>query len=173
VTRRAAWICATVIAVAFVGATVRLFVWPSTSAPRRTDAIVVFGARSPERLPDALRLANDGLAPVLVLMSPSEERSVCRDRPSFDVICRIPEPFTTRGEARSLGRLASERGWESVLLVTSTYHLTRARLLLERCFDGRVYGFASGMSDGFERNVERIAHEWGGLVAALTASRDC
>lgn len=161
------------MAVAFVGATVRLFVWPSASVPRRTDAIVVFGARSPERLPDALRLANEGLAPVLVLMSPPDDRSICRDVASLEVICRIPEPFTTRGEARVVGRLASQRGWESVLLVTSTYHLTRSRLLLERCFEGKVHGLASGRSDGIERNIERLGHEWGALVAALTISRGC
>ena len=30
------------------------------------------------------------------------------------------------------------KGWGSVVVVTSTYHVTRARLLFDRCVDARV-----------------------------------
>jgi uncharacterized SAM-binding protein YcdF (DUF218 family) len=170
---RTAGICAAVSVAVFAAATARLFVWPGTSALARVDAVVVFGARNSERLPEGLRLVREGVAPVLVVMTPPEDRSICRQGPMFEVICRVPEPFTTRGEARAVSELAGERGWSSVLLVTSTHHLTRARLLLDRCFDGSVRGVATNPRDGFMRRLERIAHEWAALIDAVTFSREC
>jgi uncharacterized SAM-binding protein YcdF (DUF218 family) len=166
-------ICVAVFLTVLAAATARLFVWPGDSPVSPVDAVVVFGARNSERLPEGLRLVQDGVAPALVVMTPPEDRSICRRTPTFEVICRVPEPFTTRGEARAVGNLARQRGWSSVLLVTSTHHLTRARLLLERCFDGSVHAVATNPRDGFMRRVERIAHEWGALVDAVTFSRGC
>jgi uncharacterized SAM-binding protein YcdF (DUF218 family) len=172
--RRGVWILAGALVLAFVVGTAKFFFWPSTSEPRRVDAIVVFGARSrPERLPEGLRLANQRVAPVLVLSAPPEDRSICRGMDRLEVICFRPEPFSTRGEARRIGELAADRGWKSILLVTSTYHLTRARMLLRRCLDGSVEGIAADPRDGVERTIEQIAHEWAGLVHALTVARDC
>ena len=37
-----------------------------------------------------------------------------------------------------MGALAEKEGWKSVVLVTSTYHATRAGMLLRRCHDGDV-----------------------------------
>lgn len=159
---------------AFALATVKLFLSPSTSDARHADAVVVFGARSrPERLPAALEMMQEGAAPVLVLSSPPEDPRVCRDRPRYEVICRTPDPFSTRGEARVVGELADERRWRSVILVTSTYHLTRARLLLGRCFDGEIHGIAADPSDGAEGSLESITHEWLGMLAAMTFARGC
>ncbi len=170
---RTAGICTAVFIAAFAAVTARLFVWPSTSAPARVDAVVVFGARNSERLPEGLRLVNEGIAPVLVVMTPPEDRSICQQVPLYEVICIKPEPFTTRGEAQAVGELAGERGWSSILLVTSTHHVTRARLLLDRCFEGSVRSAATKPRDEFMRRVERIAHEWAALVDAVTLSREC
>jgi hypothetical protein len=46
----------------FLVVTAILFVWPSTNAPRRSDAIVVLGGSVP-RLPRDLALAREGSAP--------------------------------------------------------------------------------------------------------------
>ena len=46
------------------------------------------------------------------------------------VVCG--EPSTTRGEARAVARLASERDWRRILVVTSSYHIPRARLIFLR-----------------------------------------
>lgn len=172
-TIRAVGIGSAVVVAALSAATARLFFWPSTSAPTPVDAVVVFGARNSERLPEGLRLVSEGIAPVLVVMTPPEDRSACRQRPRFEVICRQPEPFTTRGEAQIVAELAEERGWSSVLLVTSVYHVTRAKLLLERCFDGRVDVVATEPRDDFMRRVDKIAHEWAALAGAVTLSRKC
>ena len=155
-----------------VAATVRLFVWPATSPPTRADVVVVFGARNSERLPEAIRLLEAGFASVLVVMTPPEDRAICRDRVR-DVICLEPNPFTTRGEARAFAALAAERRWRSALLVTSRHHVTRARLLLERCFDGVVHVTPTDPRQGFGRRLERIGHEWAALIDALAFARGC
>ncbi len=67
--------------------------------------------------------------------------------------------------------LAEKRGWRSLALVTSTYHVTRARLLLDRCFEGRVDVVDAKPSDRLP--VRSIVHEWGGLAYALSVARGC
>src|SRR5438105_3258221 len=52
------------------------------------------------------------------------------------VVCFTAVPFSTQGEARTVRRLARERGWRSVVVVTSTFHVTRAHMLFRRCYRG-------------------------------------
>ena len=70
------------------------------------------------------------------------------------MVCFHPDPYSTRGEAEAFARLAAKRGWRSVIVVSSRYHLVRARMLFERCYDGRV---ATASSNG---------SLWGRIVAA-------
>jgi uncharacterized SAM-binding protein YcdF (DUF218 family) len=44
--------------------------------------------------------------------------------------------FGTRNEARALFALARERGWASILAISSEFHLRRVALVLERSFQG-------------------------------------
>lgn len=160
-----------------VGASCALFVWPSTDPPRSADALVVLGpGRRGERLEEARSLLGRGIAPVVVVFRsrrpghwPLEDR-LCARRGS---ICLRARPFTTRGEARIVGRLAAEHGWKRLLLVTSTYHVTRARLLYERCVDGKIDVVAANAAAGFRERSRLIAHEWGGLLDATLFSRSC
>jgi uncharacterized SAM-binding protein YcdF (DUF218 family) len=56
-----------------------------------------------------------------------------------------PDPYTTRGEARAVARLADEHGWRSVVVVTSRYHVPRARMIFNRAWNGdlRMMGVPS------------------------------
>jgi uncharacterized SAM-binding protein YcdF (DUF218 family) len=121
-----------------------LFVWPPHGTESRADAAVVLaGGRGP-RLSEGLALVRKGIAPVLVVSdgwSPtwSEANRLCAGRRApVPVVCFHPEPYSTRGEAEAFARLAAKRGWRSVVVVSSRYHLVRARMLFERCYDGRV-----------------------------------
>jgi uncharacterized SAM-binding protein YcdF (DUF218 family) len=155
-----------------VAATARLFVWPETTHTSNVDAVVVFGAAVDERLAKGLQLVDGGLAPVLVLSAP-DGTEFCTHRPNVRVICFEPDPFTTRGEARAVGRLARARAWKRVALVTSTYHATRARLLLDRCYAGEIDVVAAEPREGFRTRIAKILHEWGGLAYAVAAARGC
>src|SRR5205823_9134993 len=130
---------------AWVVACLILFVWPpaESSAPAHADAVVVLSG-SKQRLPPALALIRRGVAPVLALSTvqrtkhwPQAER-LCADHryAGARVLCFTAVPFSTRGEARTVVRLARGRGWSSVVVVTSTFHVTRAHMLFRRCFRG-------------------------------------
>jgi uncharacterized SAM-binding protein YcdF (DUF218 family) len=110
------------------------------AVPEHADAIVVF-AGDHGRVQTAWVIAERGHAPVLVLSRGAHDPYValmCGRNEPFQVICTDPSPANTRGEARAFGELAAERGWRSLIAVTGTYHLERARLYLDRCFDGDV-----------------------------------
>ena len=83
----------------------------------------------------------------------------------------MPVPFSTRGEARAIGRLARARGWNRVVVVTSTFHVTRTRLLFHRCYGGRLW--VVGAAAPWWRLPEEWASESGKLIVQLTAERGC
>ena len=63
--------------------------------------------------------------------------------PGVKLICFAPDPGTTRGEAETLGRLAKQFRWTSVVLVATSFQDTRARMLVRRCFAGSTYVVAA------------------------------
>lgn len=147
------------------------------------DAVVVFAGAS-ERLPAALALMVAAKAEVLVIPNGTrdgwpEANRLCAEggvdgngRP-FEVLCPIPDPVTTRGEARAIGAIAVDRGWRSVVAVTSSYHIARAELLLERCFAGRIQ--AVGVTREMPRSARWRAarHEVAGHLAHRLVFRGC
>lgn len=121
---------------------VPLFVTYDDDRVGRADAVVVLSG-SRYRLPRALELMARGVAPVLVVsdghrLRPVGQRTVCSSPLPYEVLCPLPDPYSTRGEAQLVARLAQERGWRSLVVVTSRFHLFRTRLLFERCFDGEL-----------------------------------
>lgn len=165
------------IVLAFLGLSAWLFLFPAQDSPRRADAVVVLaGARKP-RLAKGLELVRKGVAPVLVISDGRdpfwpEANRLCRNGgATFRVVCFRPDPYNTRGEAEAIGRLARRRGWRSVVVVTSTFHVTRARMLFERCVDGDVD--AVGASYAKKRLPKYVLSEWVKLTYAVTLGRDC
>jgi uncharacterized SAM-binding protein YcdF (DUF218 family) len=168
-----------VAAAALAGLTYRLFVFPATDAPGRADAVVVFAGGDGERQAEGLRLVRQGVAPVLVISDGGEPDAprarLCRQPPAgVRVYCFTPDPATTRGEARRFAELAGREGWRSLVLVTSTYHVLRAGLLLERCYDGRVRRVGTPLrNDHSWETGKQLAGEWLALGAVLTLQRSC
>ena len=97
--RRIIFLAIAALVALFLVLTAVLFVWPATNAPRRSDAIVVLGGSGP-RIPKGLALARAGYAPYLVISDPGNEP--CHWAvPNVKVICFVPDPSTTQGEARA------------------------------------------------------------------------
>jgi uncharacterized SAM-binding protein YcdF (DUF218 family) len=165
---------------AWLAACLILFVWPpaESSAPAHADVVVVLSGNK-RRLPPALALIRRGVAPVLALSTvqrtphwPQAEH-LCATR-RYDrarVLCFAAVPFSTTGEARTLARLASEHGWQSVVVVTSTFHITRAHLLFRRCYKGRLA--MVGSPSTWWKLPEEWLSETAKLVVQLTVSRAC
>ncbi len=78
----------------------------------------------------------------------------------YEVHCPPPDPDTTRGEARMIGALAKEKGWTRVIVVTSSYQLSRAGLLLGQCFDGELLSVPAQPQLSAFAWARRVGHEW-------------
>lgn len=168
------------LAALIVLATARLFVWPGSASPDEADAVVLFGGGRGERLDAALELMERGVAPVLVISNGNQPgwgdaNRLCRGgaEAEFEVLCPTPEPDTTRGEARTTARLAERRGWERLVLVTSTYHARRAGELLRRCHDGDVEVVAARPKQSALRTWHLAFTEWGAYGRAVFVDRAC
>jgi uncharacterized SAM-binding protein YcdF (DUF218 family) len=176
--RRIAAIAALVLLAALFAATARWIVWPDTDGPGEADAIVAL-AGAPERLPAALELMREGKAPLLLVSLGSgpgnkERYDVCGGEHDFEVVCFVPDPDRTQGEAEEATRIAEERGLKSLLVVTSRYHAVRAGITFRRCFDGevRVDGVRPDTPGGLP-GLGNLIHEWGAYVYAFTLARSC
>ncbi len=136
------WSAALVTTVAVVGALWPVYVRPQVDAPAEADAIVVLGGAHDGREELGLRLAAEGWAPQVVFSAPYTDSAmmnrICHGGYSFRVSCFRPEPGTTIGEGRELARRAAAEGWRRVIVVTFTPHVSRARYILGRCWDGAI-----------------------------------
>lgn len=90
-------------------------------------------------------------------------RDVCRD-PALNVLCVHPDPLTTQGEAQNLGRIAREQGWRSVTVLSQRSHMTRARVLMERCFDGEVRMVPRDVQSGAVTWIRVMVYESAAMV---------
>jgi uncharacterized SAM-binding protein YcdF (DUF218 family) len=140
--------------------------------------VVIFAGGRGERLVTAQRLMASRLAPNLVIPNgtapewPAGNRA-CSEELPYEVHCPRPEPDTTLGEARMIAALAKDKGWSRVIAVTSSYQLSRARLLLGRCFDGEVLGVRAQPELSALAWAQRIGHEWLAWSQAMTVKRGC
>lgn len=151
--------------------------FPGTSLPARADAVVLLAGDPTTRLPVALRLARQGPG-VLAISADGRDpvnassRTLCGRSGDLTVYCFWPHPADTRGEARAIGRLAAQHGWNRITVVTSNYHVARAALLIRRCTDAQVSMAAARPSLSIAQWCVVVAHEIGGLGLA-TAKRSC
>jgi len=153
-----------------------LFGFPSEHAPAHADAVVVLAGGKKERLRRGLELMRRDRARVLVISDgwdPTwpEANRLCAGRASFRVLCFRASPYSTRGEAQGVDRLARQLGWNAVVVVTSTYHLTRARLLFDRCLEAKVDGV--GVDYPVAQIPTALLSETAKLSYALAVGRSC
>jgi len=156
-----------------------LFVWPHDDDPKPADAVVVLSGDRKYRLDKGLELMRRDLSDTLVISdgaAPGWTRAnrLCADgrAEGFRVVCFTPDPYSTQGEAQGVARLARERGWASVAVVTSSFHVFRARRLFERCLpddDVEVVGARYKL----RYLPSALFWETGKLAYALTVDRDC
>lgn len=162
-----------------LGVSVARVAQPSTVEVDEADAVVVHASEA-ARLNVGLALVRAGVAPVLVVSDAAGEdygrrpgfmEAFCGREERFEVVCPVPEPVSTVGEARAFGRLADERGWERVAVVTSRGHLARARLAVSQCTDAEVLPVAADPEA--TPGVRKVRDEWLATVATATLWRAC
>ena len=165
-------IVAIVLIMVFSVATARMLLWPAQGMPARVSAIVMLAGPG-DRLPLALRLAQERRAPMLVVSRGWRGYGgpCARATPGVTVICFEPDPGDTRGEAEFVGQLAHRYHWRSVVLVSLREQDTRARIRVQRCFGGQVYVMT--VPPPWYDWPYQIAYEWGALFKALVLQRAC
>jgi uncharacterized SAM-binding protein YcdF (DUF218 family) len=155
--------------VAFVVGSLYLFVFVPSAKPTHADAIVVLSSDKP-RYDAGLRLYRQHVARTLVLSLPAFEGPGGGTCPGF-ALCFRAKPYSTRGEAQTVARLARAHGWGTIVVVTSRYHVRRARMLFRRCVDARLQ-FVSAPA-GISAYFINIPLEWAKFVVQLTTRRTC
>jgi len=165
----------------FSVATYKLFVDPHIDPVRHSDAVVVI-AGGPLRLKKGIELVQRGIAPLLIVSHPhgiwaykEEAPHLCDNRGkrrSFKVICFHPSPESTQGEARAVRRIAAARHLRSVIVVTSGFHVSRARIEMRRCYHGRLAVIGTPLNAPWKEPFY-VALEWPKLIYAETLNRGC
>ncbi len=153
----------------------------------KADALLILGDDNfyADRATRGAQLFREGRAPVIVAsgkrLRPNAgiaelmehdlvERGVPRDK-----IQRFAHDADgTLEEARVLARLARERKWHSVIVVTSNFHTRRARYIFQRVFpQGMEVRIASARDGDFDpehwwekrKSIKELTQEFAGMVA--------
>jgi len=94
-----------------------------------------------------------------------------------DKILRYPhDAENTREEAEVLAKLAQQKNWKRVIIVTSNYHTRRTRYIFRRIFPGSIAVSVAGARDGdfdaehwFEKrkSIKQFMGEVGGMLVAM------
>jgi hypothetical protein len=151
-----------------------LFLGDDDSLPRGADAVIAL-AGSDETLPEAQTLVGGGIAPVLVVSAQrngrdAERAAVCRKK-AEDVVCVYGGPITTSGEVQAISRLAEQRGWDTLILVSADYERFRLQRAFQRCGDFRIA--THGVDEPWWSTAIGIPLEWVKLAVSETVRRNC
>ncbi len=155
----------------------------------KADALIVLGDDNfyADRATRGVQLFREGKAPVIVAsgrrLRPNAgmaeliehdliERGVPRDK----VVRFTHDGDSTLEEAEALTRLAKERKWRSVIVVTSNYHTRRSRYIFRRVFpQGMEVRVASARDGDFDpehwwekrKSIKELTREFTGMVVTL------
>lgn len=154
---------------------------PQVDSPDRVDTIVVVAGANDDRYVYARHLAEEGVADHILVSRPASSTGVyadvlndycastpvlARDGRSVDIECFAPDIDTTEGETSAATRIARERGWDSILVVTYWGHVSRVRIYFEQCFGGDVYVTDTPRPTQISRRYA-LLHETGGYVKSF------
>lgn len=181
--------------IALAGAVLLLAVWLAvcsvfllnpevTEDPQPADAVFVLGPSDQPRVDYARELMAQGLAPTVVYATPqgdfgagsaatTEEigKPQCDTGQDYEVICFEPDPSTTQGEAMKMRELAAERGWDDIIIITMRPHVSRAQLIVDRCYDGAAQWSPIDYVDSYWQHpwmtFKAFVYQSGGYLKAL------
>lgn len=171
--RRVRWVLAGVsgAVMLWLVVAIQLFANVDPLSVHRTDAVIMLGGASSERLPVAQKLQAELAAPVLVLshtdtLGNAAADDICNAAmfPRPELVCFRPSGMDTRSEAGIIADLAVANGWKSVTVVTSSYHVSRAGRLIGQCTTAEVQMVASHPVLSPGQWLRRFVIETGGLI---------
>jgi uncharacterized SAM-binding protein YcdF (DUF218 family) len=154
---------------------VKVYVYPDQEVPDRADAIIVLGGFGTKPIHKGFALATEGVADTVVVSDPYDpnttiSRDACAETHDFEVLCFRPNPNTTQGEARQIRVLMEERGWDTVVVVTARYHVSRARVIVGRCVPTGVSMVAATTPTGLDDWAYNFFYQTAGFVKLVFTS---
>jgi uncharacterized SAM-binding protein YcdF (DUF218 family) len=155
----------------------------------KADVLIVLGDDNfyADRATRAVQLFREGKAPVIVAsgrrLRPSagiaeliEHDLVERGVPKDKVLRFTHDGDSTLEEAEALVRLAKEKKWRKVIVVTSNYHTRRARYIFRRVFpQGTEVSVASARDGDFDpehwwekrKSIKELTREFAGMLETV------
>ena len=163
--------------------------WIVEDADSKADALIVLSDDNfyADRATRAAELFREGKAPVVVasgrrlrplagIAELMEHDLVERGVPKDKIVRLAHDADNTREEAEALTKLAIQRKWHSVIVVTSNYHTRRARYVFHRVFpQGLEVRVASAHDGDFDpqhwwekrKSIKRLIREFAGMAVAI------
>ncbi len=136
------------ITIGLLAVTARTVIFPREDPAAQSDAIIVLGGlNSAVVVARAVELAKSGYSSHVLISDafggdtrPTHlcQRTVPVPGTAISVECFNPQPATTGGEAEAIAHFAARRGWTSVIVVTASYHVSRARVQVSQCYTGHL-----------------------------------
>ena len=151
-------------------ATARLVQKPHLDPVVRSDAVVVLGEPDAAAMRRAHELLKQGVSSRLVLIIPYGAPPDCAHPPTgVTVTCVVPDPSTTQGDARAIGRLAREHHLGRIVVITWPTHISRSRMLIQRCYAGKLVmtGYRHALSSRTAQLHEQLYQSVAYLKASL------
>jgi uncharacterized SAM-binding protein YcdF (DUF218 family) len=163
--------------------------WIIEDPAGKADALIVLSDDNfyADRATRAAELLRQGKAPLIVAsgrrLRPNagiaelmEHDLVERGVPKDKILRLAHDADSTREEAEVVARLAEERKWHSVIVVTSNYHTRRARYIFRRVFPQDIeVGVASARDGDFDpqhwwekrKSLKELTREFAAMVVAV------
>jgi uncharacterized SAM-binding protein YcdF (DUF218 family) len=160
-----------ILLVAAIIAEIKLFVVPSSAASPAADIIVVLGGNqdwSRWRAGDELAAAHPGATLLLSVYPPNCPSRVAG---AAHIVCFVPSPKTTQGEARFATAYARAHNAKSMVVVVTADQATRARLRFSRCWGGKLWIHTA--SAPVSSVLKYLFYENAALLKALVWQRKC
>jgi uncharacterized SAM-binding protein YcdF (DUF218 family) len=163
--------------------------WMVEDVDGKADALVVLSDDNfyADRAQRAAELLREGKGNVIVAsgrrLRPNagitelmEHDLIERGVPKDKIVRLAHDADSTREEAEAVVRLATEKKWHSVIVVTSNYHTRRARYIFRKVFPLGIEVYVASARDGdFDpqhwwekrKSIKKLTREFAGMVVAI------
>ncbi len=163
--------------------------WIVEDPLQKSDAIIELSIDNfyADRATRTAEIYRQGLAPLVVasgvrlrpyagIAELMEHDLVERGVPKEKILRYPHDAENTREEAEALAKLANERKWKALIIVTSNYHTRRTRYIFRRVFSGNISVRVAGARDGdfdpqrwYEKrkSVKEFVKEVAGMAVAM------
>jgi uncharacterized SAM-binding protein YcdF (DUF218 family) len=163
--------------------------WIVEDADSKVDALIMLSDDNfyADRATRAAELFREGKAPIVVasgrrlrptagIVELMEHDLVERGVPKDKIVRFAQDGDSTREEAEALTKLATQKKWHSVIVVTSNYHTRRARYIFRAVFPKTIEVRVASARDGdFDpqhwwekrKSFKELTREFVGMVVAI------